>query len=112
MRTFNISHNNLSREETGAFFKNRSVKVNIMSLGAAFPLSLDDDIHPSQKLSNSSGTFPVRAFLFYIKSFGFETYRGETGEADLEGFSFQFVPRYFSQIRLSQVIDFNSFMKI
>ena len=94
MHTLNISQSNTSKGDSIAFLASRSVKVTISNLAAAFPLVMEGGISQTQTKTGSYGAFPIRAFLFYIKSFSFETHRGETGKAIMDGFSFQFVPRY------------------
>lgn len=58
----------------------------------AFPLAFDEDLQIARPGKLTEGT--VKAFLFSIKSITFNTQRGESGQASMEGFSFQFIPRW------------------
>jgi hypothetical protein len=66
-----------------------SVHFIIRSVGVAFPLDHSRNLQIGNQ--DSSAT---RAFLFSIKSVQFSVDRGETGQAKMEDFSFQFVSRY------------------
>ena len=95
MHTFNINPTSSKKGDSIAFLANRSVNINISNVAAAFPLVPEGDQNRTQQMESGTHTsFPVRAFLFYVKLFKFETHRGETGKAIMDGFSFQFVPRY------------------
>jgi hypothetical protein len=69
------------------------ISVSVNNIGVAFPLSFQRDLGISK--SRTIDSTAVRAFLFAIKSIAFGTNRGETGQATMKGFSFQFVSRYF-----------------
>ncbi len=60
-------------------------------IGVAFPLTLDQELEMPQS-GRGSNTF--KAFLLSIESVGFGAQRGETGQAVMKNFSFQFVSRY------------------
>ncbi|TDL24302.1 hypothetical protein BD410DRAFT_116796 [Rickenella mellea] len=92
MRTFDVNPRTTPAPATSSFLSNRTVKITMSNVGVAFPLSLDTAIQiPHASMRGSS---PLRAFLFSIKSVSFEAHRGETGRAHMDGFSFQFVPRF------------------
>lgn len=69
------------------------IDLTIRNFGVAFPLTLTSDLQlPQQSGRHDSGA--VKAFLFSIKSLKFSAQRGETGQATMKGFSFQFVSQY------------------
>ncbi|KAH9930383.1 hypothetical protein B0H21DRAFT_878964 [Amylocystis lapponica] len=78
-----------------------NVKLTIRNVGVAFPLSLGRDLHMPRSGSQDNATVP--AFLFSIKSITFGTHHGESGQATMKGFSFQFVSRF----RQSVAADFS-----
>ena len=67
------------------------IDLSVRNLGVAFPLTHDHDLEMPRTGSQDSST--ISAFLFSIKSVKFGAQRGETGQAIMKGFSFQFVPR-------------------
>ncbi|OBZ68137.1 hypothetical protein A0H81_11867 [Grifola frondosa] len=73
----------------------------IRNIGVAFPLTLNQNLQMPR--STSQDTAAVRAFLFSIKSLEFGTEQGESGQAAMKGFSFQFVSRF----RQSNATDFS-----
>ena len=77
--------------ETFSFLDRYTINVRVMNVGVAFPLALDQNLRVPQ--FGIPPGMPVRAFLFSIKSISFGTQRGETGQASMENFSFQFVSR-------------------
>lgn len=91
MRTFETKARDTTPAYNSDWLSNHTVELTILNIGVAFPLALNEGI----KLPHSSDVNPtaVRAFLFSIKSLKFATQRGETGQAVMEGFSFQFVSR-------------------
>ncbi|THU95661.1 hypothetical protein K435DRAFT_829044 [Dendrothele bispora CBS 962.96] len=93
LKTFEVGTQEPREKKTSMDWLNEySVQFTIRSVGVAFPL---DD---SGQQVNSHKLDPLRAFLFSIKSIQFSVERGETGQAKMEGFSFQFVPRFRQSI--------------
>lgn len=90
MRTFELK-SNPSQAENLSWLDRYIINVAIMNVGVAFPLSFNQDLRITQTGAPSEGS--VRAFLFSIKSISFGTQRGESGQASMKGFSFQFVSR-------------------
>ncbi|KII92575.1 hypothetical protein PLICRDRAFT_134291 [Plicaturopsis crispa FD-325 SS-3] len=89
MKTFEVKE---PVDKTPSWLEQYTINVVVKNVGAAFPLALDQDMELGHK---GSGDFnAVRAFLLSIKSITFATQRGETGEANMENFSFQFVPSF------------------
>lgn len=91
MKTFNVNPRTTPIADTGTFFSNRSVKLTVSNFGAAFPLSLDQNLEVPH--TGARGSLPLKAFLLSIRTLEFRTHRGETGQANMKEFSFQFVPR-------------------
>lgn len=60
-------------------------------IGVAFPLTLDQELEMPQ---SGRGSTTFKAFLLSIQSVSFGAQRGETGQAVMKNFSFQFVSRY------------------
>jgi hypothetical protein len=90
MRTFDINIKDTTVEETSRTWLSKySINLAIRNVGAAFPLTLNQDIQVGKR---DAGV--IRAFLFSIKSLDFDTQRDEGGQAVMKGFSFQFVPRW------------------
>jgi len=67
------------------------VHISIRNVGFAFPLTHNANLEYPKSGSRESSAIP--AFLWSIKSIMFETHRGETGQAKMKDFSFQFTPK-------------------
>jgi hypothetical protein len=93
MKTFEISVKDSQLRESSSLLIQYTINLSIRNIGVAFPLSLDQDLRLPQRSSNPDSS-EVRAFLFSIKSLDFGSHRGESGQAVMHDFSFQFVPRY------------------
>ncbi|KAF8664381.1 hypothetical protein AX16_000752 [Volvariella volvacea WC 439] len=78
--------------EESSWLDDYVIRLAVFDLGVAFPLSLDQELEIPQTGGASSTT--VRAFLFAIKSIEFSAQRGESGQAVMKGFSFQFVSSF------------------
>jgi hypothetical protein len=96
LRTFEVKDKDAEFKEKSTWLSEHTIVMIIKNIGVAFPLALDQDIELPQTGSHDSSA--VRAFLFSIKSFVFGTQRGETGQAVMKGFSFQFVSQYVTNI--------------
>lgn len=92
MRTFDVKAKDSRPEAASNWLTDHTVDLTIKNIGVAFPLALNQDLELPQTGSHDSSA--VRAFLFSIKSLVFGTQRGETGQAVMKGFSFQFISRY------------------
>jgi len=92
MRSFEVKVNDADAKAKSTWLSEHTVDLIIRNIGVAFPLALDQDLELLQIGSHNSSA--VRAFLFSIKSLVFGTQRGETGQAVMKGFSFQFVSQY------------------
>lgn len=92
MRSLEVKAKDSSPEIPSTWLSNHTIDLTIRNIGVAFPLTLDDSLELPQTGSLDSSA--VRAFLFSIKSLVFGTQRGETGQAVMKGFSFQFVSRW------------------
>lgn len=77
-------------EDGSSWLRKYTIQVTVENLGVAFPLALDDDLMLPKPGYQSVDA--VRAFLFSIKTICFSTHRGESGQATMVNFSFQFVP--------------------
>jgi len=99
MRTFEVKVQDTEFQEKSTWLSEHTINLIIKNIGVAFPLALDQDIELPQTGSHDSSA--VRAFLFSIKSLVFGTQRGETGQAIMKRFSFQFVSRYARNFCLS-----------
>ena len=91
MRTFEMK-SAPAQGDSLAFLDRFSIKVSVSNVGVAFPLALNDQMRVPRIGTPAQG--PVRAFLFSIKSISFGAQHGETGQAAMKGFSFQFVSRW------------------
>ena len=65
------------------------IKVSTQNIGVAFPLTHDLDLLLPRMGSRDETS--VRAFLWSVKSIEFGTHRGQTGQAEMKLFSFQFI---------------------
>lgn len=74
-----------------SWFDKYTIALGIHNIGVAFPLAFDETVQLPR--SGSRDDSEVRAFLFSIKSLVFGTQRGESGQATMKGFAFQFVSR-------------------
>lgn len=93
LKTFEGGVRDTHIPEKSSWLDDYIINVSTRNIGAAFPLTHDQDLELPQ-LGGSRDSTAVRAFLFSIKSIEFDTHRGETGHATMKGLSFQFVPRY------------------
>ncbi|EJD02702.1 uncharacterized protein FOMMEDRAFT_146573 [Fomitiporia mediterranea MF3/22] len=91
MTTFNLYPRRSSIATRQKFLDKSSIAISISNLGAAFPLDLTR--RRARKLGLDQ-ELTTKALLLSIKTFKFETQRGESGEAVMEGFCFQFVSRF------------------
>ena len=91
-----------SQPQTLSWFDQYTVDVFLANIGVAFPLTLDQEINIPRSGVQDRGA--VRAFLFSIKSITFGSQRGESGQACMKGFSFQFVPQYVASILLVFIV--------
>lgn len=74
-----------------SWFDEYTTALAIHNIGVAFPLAFDQTVQLPR--SGSRDDSEVRAFLFSIRSLVFGTQRGESGQATMKGFAFQFVSR-------------------
>ncbi|KAG6903050.1 hypothetical protein C0995_007483 [Termitomyces sp. Mi166 len=83
------------------------INVSTRNIGVAFPLTHDLDLQLPRTGSRDSTSVP--AFLWSIKSIEFGTHRGQTGQAEMKLFSFQFISRLnpLSSFRQSVPDDFS-----
>ena len=75
-----------------SFLELYNISIVIRNVGVAFPLTLARDLQMPRSGSLDDST--VRAFLFSVKTIEFGTQLGQSGQASMAGFSFQFVSRY------------------
>ena len=95
MRTFDVKIGENELQST-SWLDNYIINIAIKNVGIAFPLAHDSSLQLPR--SGSQDSTAVRAFLFSIKSIVFGTHRGESGEVTMRGFSFQFVPRFVTEV--------------
>lgn len=107
MKSFEIKINETKPRETSTWLSQHTVDLIIRNIGVAFPLAYDQDLELPQIGSHDS--VAVRAFLFSVKSFVFGTQRGETSQAVVNGFSFQFVSQYALGFCISRAICTDGF---
>ncbi|KAL4251310.1 hypothetical protein ABKN59_005668 [Abortiporus biennis] len=100
MKTFDVKLGD-TQPERASLLADYSINLNVKSIGIAFPLTFNSDLQLPNTGSRDESS--VRAFLFSIKSIDFGTQRGESGQATMRGFSFQFIssfqqssPKHFS----------------
>lgn len=72
------------------WFSKFNLDISMRDIGVAFPLTLDQELEMPQS-GRGSNTF--KAFLLSIESVRFGAQLGETGQAVMKNFSFQFVSR-------------------
>ncbi|GJE95456.1 hypothetical protein PsYK624_116400 [Phanerochaete sordida] len=99
LRSLELTMSN-PQSESSSWINKYIINVSVKNVGVAFPLTIGEGFHGSRPVK--PGDAAVRAFLFSIKSISFDTHRGETGQACMKGFSFQFVSRF----RQSEPADF------
>lgn len=92
LKTFEVAVQDVQVKEQSSWLKSYVINLSIYNIGVAFPLTHDPNLEIPQIGTRDSSA--VRAFLFSVKSIKFGTQRGESGEAKMQGFSFQFVSRY------------------
>ncbi|KZT11041.1 uncharacterized protein LAESUDRAFT_741340 [Laetiporus sulphureus 93-53] len=92
MRSLDVKIGEQHRTEF-SWLDRSTILLTIRNIGVAFPLAAITDLQMPR--SGTSGDFStVRAFLLSIKSLSFGTEHGDTGQAIMKGFCFQFVPRF------------------
>ncbi|KAL5523541.1 hypothetical protein ACEPAG_7714 [Sanghuangporus baumii] len=91
MKTFNLKPRKSSVDNRERFFDNSSFLISMTNFGAVFPLNLERRRGSS---SGSDNILTTKALLLSIKSFEFETQKGESGDAFMEDFFLQFVSRF------------------
>ncbi|KAF7361830.1 hypothetical protein MVEN_00527500 [Mycena venus] len=92
LKTFEVPVEDIRAKEQSFWLQSSVVNLSIYNIGVAFPLTHDQNLELPQ--TGSQDSTAVRAFLFSIKSIKFGTQRGESGEAKMQGLSFQFVSRF------------------
>ncbi|TFK75375.1 hypothetical protein BDN72DRAFT_832240 [Pluteus cervinus] len=92
LRTFEVRVKDIQADEDNSWLDDYTVNVSIQNVGVAFPLTLDKELGVLG--ATRADTDSVRAFLFSIKSIGFSSQRGESGQAVMKDFAFQFVPQF------------------
>ncbi len=88
LRTFDASVGE-SQLEKSSWITDLIITVSVNNVGVAFPLTHSEELELSQ--SKDKQLVDMRAFLFSIRSIKFETHRGETGQADMQHLSLQFI---------------------
>ncbi|KAJ6593973.1 hypothetical protein B0H19DRAFT_1365929 [Mycena capillaripes] len=92
LKTFEVAVEDVQVKDQSFWLQSYVIDLSIYNIGVAFPLTLDQNLEIPQTGSRDSTA--VRAFLFSIKGIKFGTQRGESGEAKMQGLSFQFVSRF------------------
>ncbi|KAJ7703124.1 hypothetical protein B0H17DRAFT_922585 [Mycena rosella] len=92
LKTFEVAVQDVPVKEQSSWLKSYVINLSVHNIGVAFPLTHDENLEIPQTGTRDSTA--VRAFLFSIKSIHFGTQRGESGEAKMQGLSFQFVSRF------------------
>ncbi|KAJ7497366.1 hypothetical protein FB451DRAFT_229194 [Mycena latifolia] len=92
LKTFEVAVQDVQTKEPSSWLKSYAINLSIHNIGVAFPLTHDQNLEIPQTGTRDSTA--VRAFLFSIKSIQFGTQRDESGEAKMQGLSFQFVSRF------------------
>ncbi|KAJ7462379.1 hypothetical protein B0H11DRAFT_1923358 [Mycena galericulata] len=100
LKTFEVAVQDVQVKEQTSWLKSYVINLSVYNIGVAFPLTHNQNLVIPQTGSRDSTA--VRAFLFSVKSIKFGAQRGESGEAKMQGLSFQFVP----QFRQSVASDF------
>ncbi|KAJ8503140.1 hypothetical protein ONZ45_g11120 [Pleurotus djamor] len=90
LQTFETPAKDASSTPATPWLQTTNVDITIQQIGIAFPLTLDQELE-MPKSGRGSNSF--KAFLVSIKSITFGAQQGETGQAMITNFSFQFVPR-------------------
>lgn len=91
LKTFEIGSRDVQLQEKSGWVDEYTINVSAQNIGVAFPLTHDHDLELPQTGSRDSAA--VRAFLFSIKLVEFGAHRGETGQANMQSLSFQFISR-------------------
>ncbi|KAL5507471.1 CSF1 [Sanghuangporus vaninii] len=91
MKAFNLNPRKSSVDKRERFFDNSSFLILMANFGAVFPLDLERRQGSS---SGSDNILTTKALLLSIKSFTFETHKGDSGDAFMEDFCLQFVSRF------------------
>ncbi|KAJ7287460.1 hypothetical protein C8J57DRAFT_1431026 [Mycena rebaudengoi] len=92
LKTFEVPVHDVQVEEKPSWLNAYVINMSIHNIGVAFPLTHDQNLEIPETGTGASPAVP--AFLFSIKSIKFGTQRGESGEAKMQGLSFQFVSRF------------------
>ncbi|KAJ7188161.1 hypothetical protein C8R46DRAFT_12137 [Mycena filopes] len=93
LKTFEVPVENVQVRDQSTWLKSYVINIAIYNIGVAFPLTRDESLE-IRRSGGSANSNAVKAFLFSIKSIKFGTQRGESGEAKMQGLSFQFVSRF------------------
>ncbi|PCH43678.1 hypothetical protein WOLCODRAFT_122406 [Wolfiporia cocos MD-104 SS10] len=101
MRSFDVKIGDTQSAEL-SWFDAYTISLTIKNIGVAFPLAAEPVAHLVRS-DRTDQVAAVRAFLFSIKSLTFGTQHGESGQAIMKDFAFQFVPRF----RQSEATDFS-----
>ncbi|KAJ7647262.1 hypothetical protein FB45DRAFT_987066 [Roridomyces roridus] len=96
LKTFEVPTQDVQIKPQSSWLTSYVIDMTIHNIGVAFPLTHDRNFELPRTGSRDSSA--VKAFLFSVKSIKFATRRGETGEAKMQGFSFQFVSRFRQSI--------------
>ncbi|KAH9935463.1 uncharacterized protein B0H18DRAFT_1114206 [Fomitopsis serialis] len=100
MKSFDVKSGDANNLQT-SWLEQYNLYLTMRHIGVAFPLAVFPDLQMSRTGSRDDAT-AVRAFLFSVKSLAFGAERGESGQATVKGFSFQFISRF----RQSVAADF------
>jgi hypothetical protein len=93
LRTLDIATQGSTPQQSNlSWLDQYTVDITLANIGVAFPLTLYTDARLAQAGIHADGA--VRAFLFSIRSIRFGAKMGESGQACMKGFSFQFVSWY------------------
>jgi hypothetical protein len=91
MRTFDVHGAEVPHQPGPSLLSRYTITFFVKNIGAAFPLVLEPEVPATTGSSRAPAS--SRAFLFSIKSIGFGSHFGESGQATMNDFSFQFVSK-------------------
>jgi hypothetical protein len=97
MRTFEVHGPEARPEPAQSVLGRYSLTFLIKNVGAAFPLVLETEGLPMTGSSRSASS--TRAFLLSVKSIGFGSHMGESGQAIMKDLCVQFVSQYVLRAR-------------
>ncbi|KAI3619034.1 fermentation associated protein [Moniliophthora roreri] len=89
LRTLEVDAEQKEQKKLISWLHQYVIEFNIHNVGVAFPLAHDHVVTFTPEKNR-----PLRAFLFSIKSVSFATQHGETGQATMNSFSFQFISSF------------------